>query len=230
MQREQLSEPRHPAHFSAVLPRWKRTIDVICCIAALPLLGLIAFVFAIISATVAKGPVFFRQENIGRTGQRFALFRFRTMRMKSFAPVEPASRGTPELIPGGRFLRASGLAELPQIVNVLRGEMSMVGSRAVRENESVSAAPPGRSAMPGLTGLWRVAQRNGSNADETAQLDNIYAERKSPWLDIKIILQTIPLLCAAAMDAWKSKSAGNRLRRNAAAESASLRAPTEQPW
>jgi lipopolysaccharide/colanic/teichoic acid biosynthesis glycosyltransferase len=231
MHRDQKLEERDPSRSSTVLPRWKRTVDVICSIAALPLLGFLTFVFGIVAATVARGPVFFRQENIGYGGRRIRPYRFRTMRERAPSTAQRTPRGAQTLIPGGRFLRASGLAELPQIINVLRGEMSMVGPRPVFENEFVSAEPSRVIAVPGLTGLWRVSHRGESTADQTAQLDVVYAESKSLRLDFRIILLTIPVVCVNAMGAMSSKSTGTALHaKNAAAESASLRAPSQQPW
>lgn len=122
---------------STPLPRWKRAAEVSCCLLALPLLGVVTLFVACVTTTAAQGPIFFRQQRLGLKGQRIWLYRFRTMR------VGPASRSS-GLIPGGVFLRATGLAELPQIVNVLRGEMSSVGPRPQPEDTT----SPGDETAP----------------------------------------------------------------------------------
>ena len=127
------------------LPPWKRGLDLACCLVALPLLGLTALVAALVTVTASPGPILFRQERIGCRGRRFCLFKFRTMHlsaspsthqshfeqlMKGNVPMQKLdARQDARLIPGGWWLRASGLDELPQILNVLRGEMSIVGPR-----------------------------------------------------------------------------------------------------
>src|ERR1044071_6236378 len=129
MQRDHRSGLYQPDSSSAPLPRWKRPFDVCCGIAALPLLGLLSFGFGIVALTLSRGPVFFCQEKIGYKGRRIRLYRFRTMHVRSSATIEWSRRGALALIPGGQFLRDSGLARLPQVINVLRGEMSVVGPR-----------------------------------------------------------------------------------------------------
>jgi lipopolysaccharide/colanic/teichoic acid biosynthesis glycosyltransferase len=197
-----------------------------CCLAALPCLGLLTLSFGLIALAADRGPVFFRQEMVGYGGQRLRLFRFRTMRMKSGARMP---REGSVLIPGGRFLRASGLAELPQIVNVLRGEMSIVGPRPVHEYDANQAAPE-LSAVPGLTGWWRVSHPGRVNADQVAQWDAVYPQRKTLWLDSRIILQTIPVVCVNALGFRNSDAMANRLPRDATRESGSLGTPSQRPW
>src|ERR1035438_5456631 len=125
--------------------RWKRTLDILLVLLALPFLIPLAVFIALLIRSVSAGPVLFRQERVGYLGQRFMCFKFRTMSvnsdanvhqghldhlMDSDAPLEKMdAKGDPRIIPFGRLLRAGGLDELPQVLNVLRGEMSLVGPR-----------------------------------------------------------------------------------------------------
>jgi len=152
------------------VPRWKRVLDVICVLATLPFwLPLIVLVMAWI-AIASRGPVFFRQERVGYRRHPFMIFKFRTMHVNADTQTHaeyffrlmqedcPMTKldvaGDPRLIAGGRFLRASALDELPQIFNVLRGEMSLVGPRPClpHEFERYDAWQQERvNALPGLT-------------------------------------------------------------------------------
>jgi lipopolysaccharide/colanic/teichoic acid biosynthesis glycosyltransferase len=120
-------------------------------------------------------------------------------------------RGDSRLIPGGRLIRASGLDELPQIINVLRGEMSLVGPRPCvpYEYEKYSARQRTRfNAVPGLTGLWQVSGKNRTTFDEMIRLDIQYAEHTALLLDLQIMLKTFPALLVQFLDARnKSKPA-----------------------
>ena len=113
------------------------------------------------------------------------------------------ARGDARLIPGGRWVRAAGLDELPQILNVLRGEMSLVGPRPCipYEYDQYSAAQKERfAAIPGLTGLWQVSGKNRTTFEEMVQLDVAYTRRISPWLDLRIIIMTLPAVCREIVD------------------------------
>jgi lipopolysaccharide/colanic/teichoic acid biosynthesis glycosyltransferase len=125
--------------------RWKRALDIVVVLLALPLLVPLMIVVAVLIRVVSAGPVLFKQERVGYLGRRFMCFKFRTMfvgadavahqghlrhLMDSNTPMTKMdSEGDPRIIPFGRLLRASGLDELPQLINVLRGEMSLVGPR-----------------------------------------------------------------------------------------------------
>jgi lipopolysaccharide/colanic/teichoic acid biosynthesis glycosyltransferase len=201
------------------LPAWKRGIDLICCVLALPFLAVLTVVMTVVTKLVAPGPVLFRQERIGCGGRRFWIYKFRTMRVGadtnghqdyfkqligSNAPmVKLDSRGDGRLIPGSRLLRASGLDELPQVINVLRGEMSVVGPRPCISGEYAAYQPWQRErcdAMPGLTGLWQVSGKNRTTFEEMVHLDIRYGKTKSFWLDLRIIVMTIPALMVQIYD------------------------------
>lgn len=185
----------------------------------LPFFAAATLLVSVFLVLVSPGPIFFRQERIGYMGRKFVLYKFRTMRMnaetashrahfselvRSNRPMQKldAKRDT-RLVPGGWLLRASGLDELPQIINVLRGEMSIVGPRPCipYEYEQYSAWQRARfSSAPGLTGLWQVSGKNRTTFDEMIRLDIAYSQRKSLWLDLKIVALTIPALCRQIAD------------------------------
>jgi lipopolysaccharide/colanic/teichoic acid biosynthesis glycosyltransferase len=201
------------------LPRWKRAIDIIFSLAALPVLAFSTLLTATMMALVSPGPVLFRQERVGYRGRRFMCFKFRTMHVavdsathqehcerliRSNAPmVKMDARGDARLIPGGWVIRASGLDELPQIINVLRGEMSVVGPRPCVPYEYAQYLPWQRArfnAMPGLTGLWQVSGKNRTTFEEMIRLDIRYAENRSPGMDLKIMAMTIPAMLRQLRD------------------------------
>ena len=204
---------------SSSMPAWKRAIDITCCLVALPFFALCTLLMTIVTKIVSPGPVFFRQERIGHLGRRFKIYKFRTMTvgadtsahqsyfkdlMGSNAPmVKLDARGDARLIPGGWLLRASGLDELPQLINVLRGEMSVVGPRPCIPTEFERYLPWQQKrvdAVPGLTGLWQVSGKNRTTFDEMIRLDIKYAQDISLWLDLKIIFLTVPALVQQIYD------------------------------
>jgi len=206
------------------IPFWKRAIDVSCCVVALPILIVATFGLGIHLAFTSRGPLFFKQERVGRGGSRFKLYKFRTMHtaaptashqvhfaelVRSNTSMEKLdTRGDARLIPGAWLLRCSGLDELPQIVNILRGEMSIVGPRPCipYEYEQYNARQRERFAcLPGLTGLWQVSGKNRTTFDEMIRLDVEYTRTSSPVLDLKIIALTVPALCLQYIDVQKSR-------------------------
>ena len=195
------------------MPRSKRVLDIACCLVALPVLAIATLIMTLLMKIASPGPVFFLQERVGRNGKRFKIYKFRTMfagadtrvhqaylseLMGSSTPmVKMDARGDKRLIPGGWLLRASGLDELPQIINVLRGDMSLVGPRPCTPYEADEYLPWQRqrfNATPGLTGLWQVSGKNRTTFDEMIRLDIQYSEVQSLGLDLKIIVLTIPAL------------------------------------
>lgn len=175
-------------------------------------------------SVVSPGPIFFRQERVGYRGRRFRLFKFRTMRvgaetlnhqahfstlMATNVPMQKLDvKGDARLIPGGWLIRALGLDELPQIINVLRGEMSIVGPRPCipYEFENYTILQKHRfRAAPGLTGLWQVSGKNQTSFGRMIQLDVYYAARKSLWLDLRIILMTVPAIVRQVVETWFAK-------------------------
>jgi lipopolysaccharide/colanic/teichoic acid biosynthesis glycosyltransferase len=167
----------------------------------------------------SRGSVFFRQRRVGFKGREFTCYKFRTMRvdaeaathrdhfrqlMESEVPMTKLdARRDPRLVPLGPALRATGLDELPQVINILRGEMSLVGPRPCIPYEYEHYQPWQQrrfDAVPGLTGLWQVSGKNRTTFNEMIRLDIEYSERLSPWLDLKIILKTLPALWQQCLD------------------------------
>jgi lipopolysaccharide/colanic/teichoic acid biosynthesis glycosyltransferase len=190
-------------------PAWKRLTDLTVCVLALPALALLTLVMEVVLRIVSPGPVFFRQERVGYGGRRFYLYKFRTMNVNtdprlhlnhvrslvgSNAPMEKIeSKLSSCLIPGAWLLRSSGLDELPQIINVLRGEMSMVGPRPCLPTEYELYEPwqlERFETQPGLTGLWQVSGKNRTTFEQMIRLDIQYAKTKTWAMDVKIMLKT----------------------------------------
>lgn len=188
----------------------KRLIDIVVSAAALVVLLPVLAVVAILVKTTSKGPLFFKQQRCGRNGRRFMLYKFRTMVQDAERRLEelkkhnemkgPAFKmaNDPRITPIGKYLRKFSLDELPQLWNVLHGEMSIVGPRPpipAEVNEYDSWHRRRLSMRPGLTCLWQVSGRNQiTDFDQWMRLDLQYIDSWSLWLDIKIILKTVPVV------------------------------------
>ncbi len=178
-------------------------------------LGLIvtAPFMALIAAAIkldSQGPVFFRQSRVGKNGEPFELIKFRTMvlgadqqtallRAHSTDPRWLKLDHDPRITRVGRVLRRSSLDELPQLGNVLRGHMSLVGPRPLSDTDDSQVGGQARSRLdltPGLTGLWQVLGRTGIPFDEMIKLDYLYVTNWSLWTDLRLLLQTIPAVFA----------------------------------
>jgi len=212
------------------LPAWKRTLDFAIILFLAPAILLVGGAVALLIKLGSRGPVFFRQQRVGYKGSEFICFKFRTMHVNadtnkhrdhtrdlinSEAPmIKLDGHGDSRLIPLGAALRAAGLDELPQLINVLRGEMSVVGPRPCipYEYELYQTWQRRRfDAVPGLTGLWQVSGKNRTTFNEMINLDIEYSRRMSLWLDLKIIFKTLPALCGQCRDtrALKRKHAAS---------------------
>jgi lipopolysaccharide/colanic/teichoic acid biosynthesis glycosyltransferase len=208
---------------------WKRTLDAVLILPALPFLIPLALLISLLIRCVSTGPILFRQERIGYMGRRFTCYKFRTMfvntsatthqghqhqLMTSNIPMQKMdANGDPRIIPFGVLLRASGLDELPQLINVLRGEMSLVGPRPCLPYEYDQYLPWQKErfqTVPGLTGLWQVSGKNKTTFVEMIQLDIRYAKNKTPWLDLKIILLTAPVLILQMLETRRVRKSSPR--------------------
>jgi exopolysaccharide biosynthesis polyprenyl glycosylphosphotransferase len=191
----------------------KRTMDVVLATAVLfvtaPLIVLVALA---IKLERPRGPVLFKQVRIGRDGRPFFFYKFRSMRpdaeelKEQLRALNEASgpifkmKNDPRVTRVGRFLRRTSLDELPQVFNILRGDMSWVGPRPPVPSEVEAYTDWHRRRLeitPGLTGLWQVSGRSDLSFDEMVKLDLYYAENWSLLFDLKIILLTIPAVLSA---------------------------------
>ena len=215
-----------PPSLTSALPAWKRAIDLAFCLVALPVFALCALVMALLMRFTSPGPLLFTQERVGHNGRRFRIFKFRTMHvaastvshqqyfsqlMRSGAPMQKLDgKGDNRVIPGGWLIRAIGLDELPQLLNVVRGEMSVVGPRPCIPYEYEEYTEHQRqrfAAVPGLTGLWQVSGKNRTTFDEMIRLDIEYAATKSFWGDLRIIFSTPVALLTQFADTRRSRRA-----------------------
>jgi exopolysaccharide biosynthesis polyprenyl glycosylphosphotransferase len=186
----------------------KRLVDVSVSFVLLLILAPVLAFIAVIVKFTSKGPVLFRQERVGLNKRRLLMYKFRTMVQdaESLLPqLEALNEATgpvfkikndPRITPVGRFLRRTSLDELPQLLNVLRGDMSLVGPRPLplRDFEGFTEDWQRRrfSVRPGITCLWQVNGRSNIGFDQWMELDLKYLDEWSIWLDMKILAQTIP--------------------------------------
>lgn len=204
-------------------PAWKRLLDILLCLFGLAFFGPLMILIALGIKIVSPGPVFFRQERIGFRGRPFILFKFRSMKlntdtavhkehlaklMKSDVRLTKLDKADARLIPFGKLFRASGLDELPQLFNILRGDMSFIGPRPCvpYEYEKFSQWHKRRcETYPGLTGLWQVSGKNKTTFTEMMRLDIKYGRRQSLREDIRILLQTIPAVVGQIRESSSTK-------------------------
>jgi exopolysaccharide biosynthesis polyprenyl glycosylphosphotransferase len=185
----------------------KRTVDVVGALTALALLSPLLLIIAGFVRGTSKGPMLYRQTRVGLNGRRFTLLKFRTMflgsdhKRRDLVHLNEMSgpvfkiRGDPRITPIGRLMRRYSLDELPQLFNVLRGDMSLVGPRPLQPEETFRIGRKQRrrlSMRPGLTCLWQISGRNDVDFDQWMALDLEYIDSWSPGLDLKILFKTIP--------------------------------------
>ena len=184
----------------------KRTMDLagasLLLFLTAPLLAAIAIAILLDS----RRPVLYRQKRVGRSDRRFRLLKFRRMRVGAEAQTQELMsqskdeywlllENDPRITRVGRLLRYTSLDELPQLVNVLRGDMSLVGPRPLVEAEDGQIGGWGRcrlDLMPGITGSWQVLGRTNIPFDEMVKLDYLYVTNWSLWRDVRLILKTLP--------------------------------------
>lgn len=185
-------------------PAWKRGLDLALTVTAIPLIVPIGVLVAVAVWIDSPGPVLFSQPRAGQHGRAFRMFKFRTMvpnaaelkaslaHLNVLPPPDFKIPNDPRITRVGRFLRRTSLDELPQLLNVLRGEMSLVGPRPT--SFLVDTYSPWHTerleVKPGLTGLWQVEARGNSTFDERLRLDVAYLRTMSPWGDLRLIVQT----------------------------------------
>jgi exopolysaccharide biosynthesis polyprenyl glycosylphosphotransferase len=196
-----------PPVFEGIDFALKRSFDLFVSGTILLLAAPVVGIVALLVKTTSRGPVFYHSMRPGLGGMPFACFKFRTMyedadeRQAELEAHNEAGgaifkmRNDPRVTPVGRFLRRWSLDELPQLFNVVRGEMSLVGPRPLPERDYERLEDWHRKrylVLPGMTGLWQVSGRSELDFDELVRLDFLYLERWSVWLDLAIIMRTIP--------------------------------------
>lgn len=201
--------PPHSQWREGLQPRLKRAMDVLGAGALLMVLAPFMLAIALV-IRLDGGPALFGHRRVGRFGQSFACLKFRSMvtdsqaRLEALLASDPEARAEwdatqklkndPRITRIGRFLRATSLDELPQLINVLLGQMSLVGPRPVIQTELDrfygAAAAHYMSVRPGLTGLWQVSGRSDTSYAQRVALDVAYVARPSLWQDVSILLRT----------------------------------------
>src|SRR5215213_3189880 len=192
----------------AAYPAAKRTFDVVFSLTLLVVLVPLLLLIAAAVAVTSPGPVLFRQTRVGHAGKRFTCLKFRSMVAEAEtlkADLEALNeadgpvfkvKNDPRVTAIGRWLRKTSLDELPQLVNILRGEMSLVGPRPPLPEEVAQYTPYHRRRLDvqqGLTGLWQVTGRsNVTDFEQWVALDLEYIKRRSFWFDLVLVVQTVP--------------------------------------
>ena len=180
----------------------KRAMDVIGASAGLVALGIPMACVAVLVRLTLGSPVIYRQPRPGLHGRTFDIYKFRTMVDATDANGDPLPNRL-RITPVGRFLRRTSLDELPELVNVLRGEMSLVGPRPLRTFYLDRYTPEQarrHDVMPGITGWAQIKGRNALTWDQRLALDIWYVDHASVWLDLKILMQTFFALVRGADD------------------------------
>ena len=177
--------------------RLRRALNVVLALIGIAVALPVMVVVAILIKLTSRGPVFFRQKRKGIDGHEFEIYKFRSMKVHEevAGQVTQAKKNDSRVTPVGRFLRRTSLDELPQFINVLKGEMSLVGPRPVVQAELDHYGPSARhylAARPGLTGLWQISGRSDTTYAERVRLDRFYVMNWNLWRDLRIIFLTIP--------------------------------------
>lgn len=197
--------PKDAVRILAKVPRSKRVLDIALLLLGLPLALPVILTIIILQKLTTRGPIFFRQHRVGQNGRVFSMLKFRSMHVDAEARLAEVRQDSnrngicfkhkddPRVTMLGRFLRRSSLDELPQLWNVLRGEMSLVGPRPALPQE-VAEYPDhamGRLAgLPGLTGLWQISGRADLDFDQMVELDLLYLQNVSVATDLRILMGT----------------------------------------
>ncbi len=223
--------------FGRRIPLWKRAFDIIGSGVGLFLLSPLFLLIALYIKIVSPGPVFFKQNRIGWSGKEFTMWKFRSMRPDADSSVhrqhmakliqnstDPSDKRSvqvltkiandPRIIPFGVIFRKSCLDELPQLINVFLGCMTLVGPRPAipYEVEKYMHWHKERfDTVPGMTGLWQVSGKNKLSFKEMVRLDIRYVRERSPWLDIKILLKTPPAIIIQVRENWLVRQRNSRV-------------------
>lgn len=220
------------------MPKWKRIFDVAGSLFFLiifsPVMGLIIFYIKVVS----PGPVLYKSQRVGFRGENFTFLKFRTMNhnngkclehrghqqycteliQNGDLPMEKLDGNDKRIYPGGSILRTLSLDELPQLINILKGEMSLVGPRPCIPYEKEQYLKIFKDeitrfdVMPGLTGLWQVSGKNRLTFKQMLELDARYAKNLYFWMDLLIVLRTIPTVIDLGLDPLRKSIRERRSR------------------
>jgi len=218
--------------FPKKFPAWKRAADIVGACLLIIFFSPLFLILAAYIKLVSRGPVIFKQERIGYLGRPFTIFKFRTMKMDADSDVHKNhlkdliggnrvltkldDEEDCRLIPFAKLIRKSCLDELPQLYNVLKGEMSLVGPRPLLSYEVEEFTVWQRQRMhslPGMTGLWQVSGKNRLTFCQMMRLDARYSRKASFIMDLLIFLQTIPAITGQIMDSVFRKIASPDLQK-----------------
>lgn len=188
----------------------KRIFDFVAALIAVIILSPVFLIIAIaIKINDPHGPVFYTQERVGKDGRHFRMFKFRSMvtnadelleKLKAQNEIKGAMfkmKNDPRITKVGRFIRKYSLDELPQLLNVVGGSMSIVGPRPPLQYEVDEYTDYDKQRLmvkPGATGMWQVGGRNDLNFDQMVELDLTYINERSIWLDLKIMFETVKVM------------------------------------
>ncbi len=209
------------------IPVWKRGFDVTGAVIGLVILSPLLILVAVYIRLVSGSPILFKHKRFGYRGEPLYVWKFRSMHVNA----DPARHQThvlnmmrnndiqlkkmdndSQLIPLGKWLRCTAIDELPQLLNVLKGEMSLVGPRpdVVPLEQYPEKQRKRFEVLPGLTGLWQISGKNHTTFNEMSQLDVRYVEQRSLLLDLKIVTWTLPAILKEVADDFVSNRIQNR--------------------
>ena len=187
----------------------KRIIDILGALCGMVLMSPVFLITMIAIKMDSKGPIFFLQNRVGKNGKIFKLYKFRSMVVGAESQLFKLKdknemsgpmfkiKEDPRVTKVGKFIRKTSIDELPQLLNILKGEMSLVGPRPNLEKEVLEFTPYQKQKLlvkPGLTCYWQVMGRSSIGFDEWMELDIQYIKERSIWLDIKLIFMTVKVL------------------------------------
>lgn len=187
----------------------KRSFDIIASAVGLVALGPVFLAVAIAIKCDDGGPVFYDQIRIGKNGKKFKMYKFRSMRVNAEDEIEKLQehsevdgamfkmKNDPRVTRVGKFIRKTSIDEFPQLLNVLLGQMSIVGPRPPLPREVADYTQYDKQRLyvkPGCTGLWQVTARNSVGFQEMVNIDLDYIQRRSIWLDLKIMFKTVKVI------------------------------------
>lgn len=222
------------AVFALKQPMWKRAMDIVVSLLALAVLWPIMLITAVFIKIVSPtGPILFHHQRVGLGCRTFKFYKFRTMKpndetthqqhiiekIRSGNNLEKYDDIDPRIIPGGRFIRSACIDELPQLFNVLKGDMSLVGPRPCvpyEAKEFLRWHAHRFDVLPGMTGLWQVSGKNKLTLQQMIRLDISYAQRITPLRDLGIIFRTFPVVVQLVKESVEKKASRKRLEKQAA--------------